>query len=845
LSAAAWLATSSVSFALEVDGVTGLPTDVTSLLSIAGVWQPVDNQYLNANFDGTLARTPAGVFKLSPTSGDSILLAGWAYSGFNNNATSITPVNVCLLEQQADGTLKVATSKYISSPTTNGNQSPIIADFNGDGYDDILLLAHNESPFIPMPSTAFMSNGSGGFNKITLQDKVEAHDVELTKINGVLTVTTGTFTNTGGDSDPYYQFKNGSFVETLPTRLSGKDSFGNSNVSNQSMAIGEFGGTGKYQAVFGDFLYGPGVAYSPAPAGYPSPIYRIANYPFDGIDIGASPIQLLEGYFNSRSQYSNVSSNWGPGNTHTYRLKTDDFNHDGAPDLIGMASLWTQATQSFPAALQMLQNDGTGRFTDVSDMLTASVNTQLEESDYELQIKDYDGSGINSYASGSFHYDPANINTANYLTVNDGTGQLHYAISRQQMDGWTSKILAYLKKNPPSGYACYNSFVKFVAYQTPNKKTNYLVINLCSATTAINGNSHPWAAVLVNLPLQIDLRSMYTAPMKVSNRNGSHLIRTFAGDDIIYSGNSGGYAHIDGGLGYNTLVYSGPASNYTVVKNTDGSFKVTDNVGKDGIDTLVNIQRLIFADKTNVLVTPDTGWWWNQYDVAGRGYSLEVNNGRILLASYMYRDDGSPIWYIADEAFTNGSFSGTLFDVQGTQTLNATGPGKTSTGPTSIKVSGTFSSSTQGTITLTDSRFSGGSTTIPITRFPIDSVSVKSPTTAIAPQTGWWWNTNEPGVGYFIEQQSSQIFYANYLYGDDQRDLWFISLNSVIPSGTSGVAMTGSLLKVTGGQTLTSGAKTGAATTAGQITLQFTSPTSGAVTLPSGRVVQISRFTTF
>ncbi len=57
--------------------------------------------------------------------------------------------------------------------------------------------------------------------------------------------------------------------------------------------------------------------------------------------------------------------------------------------------------------------------------------------------------------------------------------------------------------------------------------------------------------------------------------------------------------------------------------------------------------------------------------------------------------------------------------------------------------------------------------------------------------------------------------------------------------------MTGSLLKVTGGQTLTSGAKSGTAATVGQVTIQFTSPTSGAVTLPSGRVVQIARFTAF
>ena len=246
-----------------------------------------------------------------------------------------------------------------------------------------------------------------------------------------------------------------------------------------------------------------------------------------------------------------------------------------------------------------------------------------------------------------------------------------------------------------------------------------------------------------------------------------------------------------------------------------------------------------------IAITPQTGWWWNPNDVAGRGYSIEVNNGRIFLAAYMYRDDGTPVWCIADEVYTAPGFSGTLFDVNGTQTLNATGTGTTSAGPTSVSISGTFSSATQGALTLTGGPLGSTAKTIPITRFPIDSVSVKAPSSASAPQAGWWYNTNENGVGYFIEQQASQIFMANYLYGADQRDRWYITLNGVLPSGTSGETMTGSLLQVTGGQTLTSGPLAAVSSTVGQVTLQFSSPTSGTITLPSGRVVPIIRFTAF
>ena len=71
---------------------------------------------------------------------------------------------------------------------------------------------------------------------------------------------------------------------------------------------------------------------------------------------------------------------------------------------------------------------------------------------------------------------------------------------------------------------------------------------------------------------------------------------------------------IDGGAGSNTAVYSGTSANYTQVKMTDGSWRVTDlrATNGDGIDTLKNIQLLQFTDKTvtigtvGVVVTPPT-----------------------------------------------------------------------------------------------------------------------------------------------------------------------------------------------------------------------------------------------
>jgi Ca2+-binding RTX toxin-like protein len=74
-------------------------------------------------------------------------------------------------------------------------------------------------------------------------------------------------------------------------------------------------------------------------------------------------------------------------------------------------------------------------------------------------------------------------------------------------------------------------------------------------------------------------------------------------DDLIIgsAGNNqlrgrGGNDTIDGGDGADTALYSGARSGYAVGQTASG-FKVTDNAGTDGSDTLIGVERLQFADR--------------------------------------------------------------------------------------------------------------------------------------------------------------------------------------------------------------------------------------------------------
>jgi RTX calcium-binding nonapeptide repeat (4 copies) len=68
----------------------------------------------------------------------------------------------------------------------------------------------------------------------------------------------------------------------------------------------------------------------------------------------------------------------------------------------------------------------------------------------------------------------------------------------------------------------------------------------------------------------------------------------------------GGNDTIDGGAGADTAVFTGLRAGYTFVKSATGSAVVTDNTGTEGTDTLVNIERLKFADISICLDTAPT-----------------------------------------------------------------------------------------------------------------------------------------------------------------------------------------------------------------------------------------------
>jgi hypothetical protein len=91
---------------------------------------------------------------------------------------------------------------------------------------------------------------------------------------------------------------------------------------------------------------------------------------------------------------------------------------------------------------------------------------------------------------------------------------------------------------------------------------------------------------------------------------------------------------IDGGAGTDQARFSGVQSNYTVITTPTG-YTVTDNVGTDGTDTLVNIESLVFAQAPVTQTIQALAYTWKAHTLLS---GVSVSNGPL---SHVTAGDGA------------------------------------------------------------------------------------------------------------------------------------------------------------------------------------------------------------
>lgn len=254
------------------------------------------------------------------------------------------------------------------------------------------------------------------------------------------------------------------------------------------------------------------------------------------------------------------------------------------------------------------------------------------------------------------------------------------------------------------------------------------------------------------------------------------------------------------------------------------------------------------------LTSPGTGLWYTS-TASGRGFGIESNASQLFIGIYTYTSTGADVWYVVSCMLGQTTCSGSLQQFSGGTTLANLGVANTT--PTSGASPGTFSitfsSSSAATVTITPT--SGSATSYSLARYPISGSTVGS-TQSWAPESGWWWSSSYSGTGWLIESQnsttsgsttSSNFFAVGYAYGSTGstgQANWYVGTGNLIKQSSSTSTWTGSLTEFVNGPTLTGSTGTPSVqSTPGTATMQFTSTTTGTITLPNGQQISIQRYT--
>ena len=101
------------------------------------------------------------------------------------------------------------------------------------------------------------------------------------------------------------------------------------------------------------------------------------------------------------------------------------------------------------------------------------------------------------------------------------------------------------------------------------------------------------------------------------------------------------------------------------------------------------------------------------------------------------------------------------------------------------------------------------------------------------PETGWWWNPNESGRGFFVESQNGVTFVGAYFYDADGHAKWLVAGGQNADPNN----YTGPLYELSGGQTLFGGfVAPSAPSSVGNVTVHFDDETHGTWTWPGGAI---------
>jgi hypothetical protein len=307
--------------------------------------------------------------KFGSTSGNCFLTQSITRQG-SLSSTAIPDAPMYVFCQQSDNSFKEVSQQYFGQTLFVNGGYPLIADFNGDGIDDIFVLRGWDGAFPTTTGYAYISQVNGTYH--TSQFNVtNPYNFSLMEENIAIDL----------NGDGCLDVANAMGTYFLGDCAGG---FASGSIKNNStdpyqwgtgICAGDFNATGKKQLVIVD--------------GHTSifPNQPNAIFEFDNTVTLTAAHPLPVPYWNT--VYNST------GATHNFSCRVADINNDGKPDILIFtrpSSLYTNNIWTSQSYVQVYLNQGNWQFQDISATALPGYNTNTSGS-YSSRLIDVNGDG--------------------------------------------------------------------------------------------------------------------------------------------------------------------------------------------------------------------------------------------------------------------------------------------------------------------------------------------------------------------------------------------------------------------------------------------------------------------
>jgi len=557
-------------------------------------------------------------------------------------------------------------------------QAPFAIDLDGDGKLDIVAPMNRgygtgldtRVPFIALTGGSGMLKFDTAINaQMPITAGARRQDkIHLNLSDHVSVVSVAHETGDGKLADLEVVTSNlakvplASYMPKLPAAMAGRDYA----VNAHSMAVGDLNGDGADDVLVGDWGNSNGMyALLQQTDGKFVISYQdafktiINNWPMLNASAGQGKNLLIDLHLVdvNGDGYDDLIAGWGHGSTRSHvfvnskgtfstdskialpesiygvdnqlHLKTFhfDFNNDGSMDL---AILWSRFEPFYGGNyIQLLQNDGKGNFTDVTQSridkpAQDAMDSRLVWTDF-WQLLDVNGDGaidIVGHRTGS--------RSGPVAYINDGTGK--FSVTDIPTNGLDiGRVIQWADLDQ-------DGIVELVGF-----RSTWTDATGTSSTNQFNVFKLSGSALTPSI----------SSTTKIGTELDDVLVGTVAKDVLT---GKGGDDTINGRDGIDTVVCAGNRSNYTLTRGAS-SYTVTDKTGADGTDALTNIERVKFTDGLLALdIAPgqNAGEVYRLYQAA---FARTPDMPGVKYHLNDMESKGLPLWQIASNFLASPEFA--------------------------------------------------------------------------------------------------------------------------------------------------------------------------------------------